>query len=311
MNEAVDNGVDPLVKIVAEVEKTKVHGIMSYSTKDRSRNTTETREYHKKELVQMDLHGDYFRRQNDIPNVDKDLSYAWLHKFQLRSETESLLCAAQEQVLATKYIRAKIWKKGNDVKCRLCGEQDETVHHIISGCKMLAATQYLFRHNQVGKYLHWCILKNIGVQVDDSWLNHVPKEVVQHDDTTVMWDKSITTEKKVGANRPDITIHDTKERVCTFVDVSNPVCINVIKKEAEKITKYRDLEIEVQKCWNLKEVRTIPIVVGALGTVSKGFTTFARDLAPNISTHTIQKTTMLGTAHILRNFLTPLKNSTP
>ena len=102
-------------------------------------------------------------------------------------------------------------------------------------------------------------------------------------------------------------MHDTKERVCTFVDVAVPICANVIKKEAEKITKYCDLEIEAQKCWNLKKVSTIPIVVGALGTVSKELSTFTNAVAPNIQVDVVQKTALLGTAHILRNFLTPLK----
>ena len=312
MKEKVEEGKDSLVQILAENEGEKVYGIMSYSAGlQKNRNVLETREYHNEELLKMKLHGDYFKRQEEVPNVDMCQSYGWLHgnNFQLRYETESLLCAAQEQALATKYVCSKIWKQGTDVKCRLCGEQYETIHHIVSGCKMLAQTQYLHRHNQVGKYVHWCILKNIGMKVNDCWLKHVPEEVVQHNSTIVMWDKAILTGKKVGCNRPDITVHDTKERECTFIDVSIPVCNNVIKKEAEKITKYRDLEIEVQKCWNLRKVRTIPIVIGALGTVSKGLKEYMKNLAPNISMCTVQKTTLLGTAHIIRNFLTPRRNS--
>ena len=147
------------------------------------------------------------------------------------------------------------------------------------------------------------------MKVDKCWMKHIPEEVTQHNSIIVMWDKAILTGKKVGCNRPDITIHDTKERVCTFIDVSIPVCNNIIKKEAEKLTKYRDLEIEVQKCWNLRKVTTIPIVIGALGTVSKGLKDFLKELAPNISVCTVQKTALLGTAHIIRNFLTPRRNS--
>ena len=95
------------------------------------------------------------------------------------------------------------------------------------------------------------------------------------------------------------------------MDVSVPVCANVIRKEAEKITKYRDLEIEIQKCWNLRKVRTVPIVVGALGTVSEGILQYISLLSPHIEFTTVQKTALLGTAHILRNFLTPLKNLAP
>ena len=176
---------------------------------------------------------------------------------------------------------------------------------------MLAANQYTFRHNQVGKYVHWCILKDRGIPTTDSWQTHVPKDTVTHNGVEIMWDKTILTDKKVNYNRPDITIHDTKAKECTFIDVSVPVCDNVIRKEAEKITKYRDLEIEIQKCWNLRRTKTVPIVIGALGTVSTGILEYLKILSPRIRFDTVQKTAMLGTAHILRNFLTPLTNSNP
>ena len=172
---------------------------------------------------------------------------------------------------------------------------------------MLAANQYKFRHDQVGKYIHWWILKDLGAKVTDSWMKHVPTEITTYKNKVIMWDKAILTDKKVKCNRPDITIHDTEKRECIFVDMAIPVCINVIRKEAEKITKYRDLEIEVQKCWNLRKVRTVPIVIGALGTVSKGILDYTKILSKNIRFCTMQKTALLGTAHILRNFLTPLK----
>jgi len=36
------------------------------------------------------------------------------------------------------------------------------------------------------------------------------------------------------------------------IDVATPGYRNVIKKEAEKIIKYRDLIIEIQRMWNVK-----------------------------------------------------------
>ena len=226
----------------------------------------------------------------------------------LRFETESLICAAQEQALATNHIRKHIWKTGKPDICQLCKEKSETVHHIVSGCKMLCGTQYLYRHNQVAKYLHWQILRDLNVEVPESWLKHVPTEVTIKDGIKVLWDSYILTDKKVPHNRPDIIVHDTNLRECMIIDVAVPVCLNVVKKEAEKITKYRDLEIEIQKCWNLKKVRTIPVVMGALGTVSKGIIEYLKAISKNLLFDVIQRTALLGTAHILRNFLTPFKN---
>ena len=45
---------------------------------------------------------------------------------------------------------------------------------------------------------------------------------------------------------------------------------NVIKKEDEKILKYKILTIEIQLMWNVK-TKVIPVIIGATGTVSKSF----------------------------------------
>jgi len=42
----------------------------------------------------------------------------------------------------------------------------------------------------------------------------------------------------------------------------------VIKKEAEKILKYKDLTIKLQRMWNVK-TKMITVIIGATGTISK------------------------------------------
>jgi hypothetical protein len=55
-----------------------------------------------------------------------------------------------------------------------------------------------------------------------------------------------------------------------LIDVAISGDRNVIKKEAEKILKYKDLTIEMQHMWNVK-TRVIPVIIGATGTISKSF----------------------------------------
>ena len=44
----------------------------------------------------------------------------------------------------------------------------------------------------------------------------------------------------------------------------------MIKKEAEKILKYKDLTIEIQRMWNVK-TKVTAVIIGATGTISKSF----------------------------------------
>ena len=72
-----------------------------------------------------------------------------------------------------------------------------------------------------------------------------------------------------------------------------------MKKEEEKIEKYRDLAIEIGRIWK-KRANTVPIIIGALGTIEKNHLMYLGELGCNISFETIQKTALLGTARILR-----------
>jgi hypothetical protein len=51
-----------------------------------------------------------------------------------------------------------------------------------------------------------------------------------------------------------------------FSDVAISGDRNVIKKEAEKIIKYEDLTMEIQRIWNVK-TKVIPVIIGATGTI--------------------------------------------
>ena len=64
---------------------------------------------HEEGIREMNLHGNYYKQLNALPKIDLPFSRRWTSIPYLRFETESLLCAFREQVVATNYIRAKIW----------------------------------------------------------------------------------------------------------------------------------------------------------------------------------------------------------
>ena len=69
----------------------------------------------------------------------------WLKKRKLKRETESFLIPAQNNVTRTNYVRTRIHKTQQNSRCRLCGDRDETINHIISG--KLARREYKTRHD--------------------------------------------------------------------------------------------------------------------------------------------------------------------
>ena len=70
----------------------------------------------------------------------------------------------------------------------------------------------------------------------------------------------------------------------------------------KKNDKYLDLARELKKLWNMK-VTIVPIVIGALGTITKGLLKALEDLEVGGRVETIQTTALLRTARILRRVL--------
>jgi hypothetical protein len=55
--------------------------------------------------------------------------------------------------------------------------------------------------------------------------------------------------------------------------------------------------------WDVK-VRVIPVVIGAIETISKSFRKYVSNITGNHDVKELQKTAILGTAHIIRKVLT-------
>ena len=72
-------------------------------------------------------------------------------------------------------------------------------------------------------------------------------------------------------------------------------------KESEKRDKYLDLARELKKLRNMKV--TIPIVIGALGTVTKKLVQGLEDLEVAGQVETVQTIALLRSARLLKRFL--------
>ena len=189
--------------------------------------------------------------------------------------------------------------------CRICSKQQETIDHIVYGCSELAKTEYTQRYNRIAAYIHWKICKHYSIKVTDKCYEHEPKTVIENNEATIPCDIPIQTDREIKANRPDIVVKDKKQRTCQLIEISVPTERNTSIKTTEKLSKYKDLEIEIEKMWGMNTT-TMSAVLGALGLVKKGMEKYVSKIPGNISIQEAQKCVLLGTAHIFKR--TPLQN---
>ena len=76
-----------------------------------------------------------------------------------------------------------------------------------------------------------------------------------------------------------------------------PTDKNISVKVTEKLSKCKDLEIEIEQMWGMKAT-TIPMVIGALGRIKKGIYKYIQKIPGEIQE--LQKIALLRTSHILR-----------
>ena len=81
--------------------------------------------------------------------------------------------------------------------------------------------------------------------------------------------------------------------------MSVPSDKNVSAKMFEKLSKYKDFEIELTKM----KVKSIPVVIGALRVIKKGTEDYLNGISGNPSLREVQKIVLTSTAHVLKKAL--------
>ena len=245
------------------------------------------------------LHGKFVRGTEEESGSK---TWAWLKKGDLKKETEGLLTAAQDQALRTNVMKARIEGANVSPLCRMCGEREETVFHLVCECSKMAQTDYKGRHDKLARVIHWDLCRKHGIAVKEKWWEHVPEKVLEKDDVKVLWDFNIQTDRVIEHRRPDVVVLDKAADLCHIIDVAVPGDTRVASKEKEKVQKYQDLAREIRKLWKVR-VKVIPIVVGALGTIPRSLEKHLDEIGCQVKVDLLQKAALLGTARILRKTL--------
>ena len=122
---------------------------------------------------------------------------------------------------------------------------------------------------------------------------------MENEDVKILWDFMVQCDREIVHRKPDIVVVNKKTNECQIIDVACPSDINLVGKKNEKLRNYKELRLEIARLWN-KKTTIIPIIIGALGSVPDDLYEKLDSIGIKYNTTVLQKSVLLGTAHILR-----------
>ena len=119
-------------------------------------------------------------------------------------------------------------------KCRLCGDKDETINHIINECSKLAQKKYKSKHDWVGKVIHLEMCKKFKFDNTNKWYMHNQAPVLENDKHKLLWDFDIHTDHLISARRPDLIIINKKKE---YLQNCRLCCLSGLQNKTERMWK--------------------------------------------------------------------------
>ena len=78
-------------------------------------------------------------------------------------------------------------------RCRIYGDRDEAINHIISGCSKLAQKEYKTTDDWVDKVINWESCKKLNFDHTKKWYMHNPESALETEKDQFLWDFEIQT----------------------------------------------------------------------------------------------------------------------
>ena len=135
------------------------------------------------------------------------------------------------------------------------------------------------------------------------YYKYTPANVLENDNCKLYWNRSIITDKTIPSKRPDITLVNKTTKNTFLIDIAVPNTHNLAKTITEKQEKYQEQANGISAMWKQNAVQVIPTAVSSTGVTPVTITESKEtNLHPNAYTQ-MQKSVVLGTCSIVRNFL--------
>ena len=215
-------------------------------------------------------------KQENEPNIHQPSLIALNYWRNVPDLVFSVNQAIRQQLVNTKiYQKAKLKYQIENITCRMCNVEQETVPHIMCGCSSIAQSIYKSRHDKMLRPLYHFILNKYGFEeseVNKPWYQQsLPQPVMENQKAKIYWDihHYVTNCPSNNENKPDIAILDKENN--KWIIIEGTVCNigKIQERELYKRAKYTELRAEIKRLYKVKEILQINVVFDFLAGYNK------------------------------------------
>ena len=138
----------------------------------------------------------------------------------------------------------------------------------MAGCKLLASSEYLARHNRPLKVMAvaWAREQYLSDQ-NVKWYPEKWKRghVLKNSQVKLVWDFEFNLRKTTTSRRPDLMLEEKQTKTIWICDMVCPQENNTEKKRLEKRSNYRQLAFETRERRSGFKVKVVPLVISVFG----------------------------------------------
>ena len=138
----------------------------------------------------------------------------------------------------------KIDNTPQNSKCKLCGNKDVKLSHIISECSKLAQKECNTRHDWVKNVIHLELCKKLKLDHTTKWYMHKPESILANERYKIFWDVEIQTDHLIPTRKPDLLIINKEKKNLLYNGFCSPSEPLSKKQRSGKGDKYLDLARE-------------------------------------------------------------------
>ena len=164
----------------------------------------------------------------------------------------------------------KLWNKIVSSQCKSCGNQNQTIHHVLNNCSAHLHL-YAWRHDNVLNSLHSFLVKHI--KQSDIRVDLVTKDsrILEARVNTIPCDIFPTF------LRPDVVIVDRRDRKIVIIELTIPFERNFEEAQRRKSVKYASVIAGLEEAGYA--CTFFSLEVGSRGVISHGAHRFLKDLS--------------------------------